>query len=137
VEFREKFHYVSIKAQKDPEQKWYDLPYLETDDEIAAVIESWPAEWRMASDLSTGSSKSAVKQKKEEARIKMQQLDERRKKEVEEKAKAECATKKLTEEEEEEEEHDSDRSQRSPSSQTKEDEQLSRQGGAYLETTPF
>jgi len=61
VEFKVKFHCVSIRAWKDPKKKWYDLPYLAMDDAIITVLESWPAEWRTALDLSAGSSKSAMK----------------------------------------------------------------------------
>lgn len=65
----------------------------------------------------------------------MEQLAKRWKKEVEDKAKVEHATKKQAEEEEEE--RDSDRSQKSPSSQSEGEDQCLEQGGANLETTPF
>lgn len=66
------FHYVSIRAWKDPAQKWYDLPYLVTDDAIVVVLESWLEKWHKASELLARSSKSTTKQKKEEARLKME-----------------------------------------------------------------
>lgn len=50
-----------------------------TDDAISVVLESWIVGWCMASDLSAGPSKSVAKRKKEEARLKMEQLAERRK----------------------------------------------------------
>lgn len=72
--FKVNFHCISIHVRKDPEHKWYDIPYLVMDDSIVAVLDHWSVEWRMASDLSVGSSKSAGKQKKEEAQSRMQQL---------------------------------------------------------------
>lgn len=38
VEFKARFHCVPMQARKDPEHKWYDLPYLTTDDAIAMVL---------------------------------------------------------------------------------------------------
>ena len=38
TKFKVDFHHVSIKARKDPEQTWYDLPYLEMDDVIDVVL---------------------------------------------------------------------------------------------------
>jgi len=48
----------------------------------------------MTSYLIVVSNKSAAKCKKEEGRLKMEQLAEKRKKEVEDKAKAKCTAKK-------------------------------------------
>lgn len=109
VEFKANFHCVSVRVWKDLKKKWYDIPYLAMDDATAMVLESWPSEWRTTSDLSARSSNSAVKQEKREARLKIDQLADRRKKEYEDKAKAEHIARKQAEEEEEEEEHDSDR----------------------------
>lgn len=39
MEFKADFHHVSIRAYKDPTQTWYDLPYLEIDDAIDAVLD--------------------------------------------------------------------------------------------------
>ena len=80
------------------------------DDAITVVLESWQIEWRTTLDLSSGSSKYAVKKNKEVAKLKMEQLAERWRKQAKDKAKAERATKKQAEGEEEEEERDSDRS---------------------------
>lgn len=88
------FHYVSIRAWKDPQKKWYDIPYLTTDDVITMVLESWKSEWRMALDLSVGSSKSTVKKNKGDVRLMMELLAERRRNEVEDKDKEKRATKK-------------------------------------------
>ena len=45
AEFKVDFHHVFIMAQKDPMNTWHNLPYLETDDVIFAVLESWFQEW--------------------------------------------------------------------------------------------
>lgn len=34
VEFKVDFHRIYIRARKDPQQKWFDLPYLVTEDAI-------------------------------------------------------------------------------------------------------
>lgn len=83
------------------------------DDAIVAVMEGWPAKWCRTLDLSTGSSRSTTKQKKEETRLNMEQLVKRRWKEAEEKSNAKHAEKK--QEKEEDEERDFDRCQKSPS----------------------
>lgn len=44
VEFKVEFHHGSMHAQKDPKKKWYDLPYLATDDTITVVLDRWPTE---------------------------------------------------------------------------------------------
>lgn len=42
--FKAGFHHVYILACKDPDQKWFDLPYLATDGVIAKVIKNWPSD---------------------------------------------------------------------------------------------
>lgn len=37
VQFKPEFHCVSMCVKKDPEKKWYDLPYLTTNDAIAVA----------------------------------------------------------------------------------------------------
>lgn len=96
VEFKMDFHHGFMHAQKDPKKKWYDLPYLATEDMIATVLDYWPIDWCTALDLTSGSSNFATKKKKDEATLMMEQLAEKRKKEVEEKTKAENATTKKT-----------------------------------------
>lgn len=39
VEFNVDFHHVSMCTWKDPKQKWYDLPYLATEDVIIATLD--------------------------------------------------------------------------------------------------
>jgi len=41
-DFKANFHYVEIWVRKDPQQKWFDLPYLATDDAIEEVVKRWP-----------------------------------------------------------------------------------------------
>lgn len=40
VEFKVDFHHIYIKAWKDPQQKWFDLPYLATYDAIKETIKN-------------------------------------------------------------------------------------------------
>ena len=79
AEFKVDFHHVAIRARKDPTQKWYDLPSLAMDDTIDVVLDRWPAEWHTTIDLAVGGSKSVAQRKKEEAKLKMTQLAEKRK----------------------------------------------------------
>ena len=87
AKFKAKFHNVSIRAWEDPVKKWYDFPYLATDDAIDTMLDQWLAEWCFTTDLAVGGSKSAM-QKKKEAKLKMTQLTEKRKKEAADKAQA-------------------------------------------------
>ena len=66
MEFKVEFHQVYIWALKDLDQKWYDLPYLATNDAILEVLKRWPTDWHSPSDLTVETSKSMEKQKKEE-----------------------------------------------------------------------
>jgi len=67
-------------------QKWYNLPYLATYDAINAMLDKWSAEWCTTTKLLVGGSKSTALKKKEEAKLKMAQLVEKRKNEAAEKA---------------------------------------------------
>lgn len=89
AKFKADFYHVAIKAWKDPMQKWYDLPYLETDDAIDAVVDRWPTEWCTKTDLAVRGSKFFALRKKEEAKLKMMQLTEKRKKDANDKAQVE------------------------------------------------
>ena len=60
AEFKTNFHHVSIRAQKDPVHKWYDLHYLAMDDAIDAVIDQWLAEWHATTKLVVGGRKSTM-----------------------------------------------------------------------------
>lgn len=79
MEFKANFHHVSIHARKDSENKWYDLPYLATENAITVVLDRWLVDWCTASDLTAGSSKFAAQRKKDEAKLKMEQLATKRK----------------------------------------------------------
>lgn len=71
TKFKVDFHHVYIRARKDLDQKWYDIPYLATDDAIVKVLKHWPTDWHTSLDLATRTSKSSEKQKKEAARLKV------------------------------------------------------------------
>ena len=58
TEFKVDLHHVPIRAWKDPEHNWHDLPYLAIDDAIQVVLDSWMTKWHTASNLTTGSSKT-------------------------------------------------------------------------------
>lgn len=59
------------------------------DDAIDVVLDKWPTEWCTPTDWVVGGSKSSTQKKKDEAKLKMAQLVEKRKKEIAKKAKAE------------------------------------------------
>lgn len=61
-------------------------------DSINAVLDQWPIEWCTTIDLVVGKSKSVAQKKKEEAKLKMAQLEEKRKKEAVDNALEECET---------------------------------------------
>ena len=71
IDFKEYFHHVAIRAWRDPVQKWYDLPYLETDDDIDAILDQWLEKWCTIADLAVGGRNSAAQRKKEEAKLRM------------------------------------------------------------------
>ena len=80
VDINVDFHRISIRAGKDPTKKWYDLSYLATDDVIFNVLETWPSKWH-APDI-TEIEKLAAQRKKEEAKLRIAKLTEKRRKEV-------------------------------------------------------
>lgn len=80
AEFKENFHHVFIRVQKDPTKTWHDLPYLATDDMIFAVLESWLPKSRTPADSVVEMEKSTVQRKKEETKLRMTQLAEKRRK---------------------------------------------------------
>lgn len=139
AEFKAYFHHMYIRAQKDPEQKWFDLPYLAIDDEIQELIQRWPIDWHSPFDLDAGTSKgvgSSMERKKEEVKQVVQKLVVQRRKEVEEKAllENECTAKQQAEKEQ----RDSKGSDKSPSPQTKEEEQPAQgDDGDEGQSTPF
>lgn len=86
MEFKADFHRVYSQAQKGSQQKLFDLSYLTTDDVIEEVIISWLTDWHSSSDLAIVTRKFVEKKKKEATKQKVQQLAQKWKKEVEEKA---------------------------------------------------
>jgi len=71
VEFKENFHHVFIRARKDPTKTWHALPYLETDDVIFVVLESWPLEWCTPAGSVMDTDKSTTQHKKEETKLRI------------------------------------------------------------------
>lgn len=63
---------------------------MATDDAIDVVLDQLLVEWHSTTDLSVDGSKSTAQKKKQEAKLKMTHLDKKRKKEVVDKAQAEC-----------------------------------------------
>lgn len=51
---------MAIRVRKELVQKWYDVPYLVTDDSIDAVLNQWLVEWHYAADFVVGGSKSVA-----------------------------------------------------------------------------
>jgi len=80
TEFKVDLHNISIKARKDPTNQWRELPFIAMDDVIFNVLETWLLEWH-APDLVT-MDKSATQRKKEEAKLCMVQLAEKRRQKV-------------------------------------------------------
>ena len=75
------FHHVFIRAWKDPTKTWHSVPYLATDDDIFEVLESWPLEWHTATGSVVEMDKFTAQRKKEETKLRMAQLVEKRRKE--------------------------------------------------------
>lgn len=64
AKFKADFHHVYIRVRKDPDKKWFNLPYLAIDDVIAEVIKCWPTKWHSTSDEAIRTSKSWRKRKR-------------------------------------------------------------------------
>lgn len=60
MEFKVDFQCISIRARKDPKNKWHDIPYLETDDVIDVVLDRWSTDWCTDLDSAVGSGKSTA-----------------------------------------------------------------------------
>lgn len=71
AEFKANFNHVSIRAWKEPVQKWYDFPCVEIDDAIDTVLDQWPVEWHATTKMEVGGRKSIAQRKNEEAKLKM------------------------------------------------------------------
>lgn len=69
VKFKANFHHVFIRVWKDPTKTWNELPYLETDDVIFAVLESWSPEWRTPVGSTVEAENFSVQRKKEEVKV--------------------------------------------------------------------
>jgi len=68
TEFKVAFHHIYIKVWKDPTKTWHEVLYLEMDDFIFALLESWPPEWCTPTSSVVESKKFATQRQKEEAK---------------------------------------------------------------------
>lgn len=91
--FKANFHRVYIQAQKDPEQKWNQFPYLLSETDVHEIIGLWPTKWCTLSELDIGTSTGAesfiVQKRKDATKKVMRNLVEQKKKEAIEKARIE------------------------------------------------
>ena len=78
--FKVDMHNIYIRARKDPTKQWKKLPFVATEDAIFIVLETWPSEW-YAPDL-VELEKAATQKKKDDAKLHVTQLAEKRKKET-------------------------------------------------------
>lgn len=78
MEFKAVFHHVYIRAHKDPMKKWNQLSYMATSDVIFDVLEVWLPKW--CAHLHDGN--FSAQRRKEETKLWMAQLAEKRIKEV-------------------------------------------------------
>jgi len=79
AEFKVDLHSIDIRVHKGPTKQWKELPFVAMKDVIFDVLE-WPPEWR-APDIAA-MEKSTVQKNKEETKLRMVQLVEKRRKEV-------------------------------------------------------
>lgn len=76
-----------MSGRKNPAKKWNELPYLATDDVIFTILELWQSKWRAPAMSTLETKKPATQWKKEEEKLRMVQLaDKRSKKAATEKA---------------------------------------------------
>jgi len=92
-----------------------------TDDVIDAILYCWMAKWRTTIDLAVGSSNFVAQRKKEEAKLKMAQLAEKRKKEATGKAHTEHDSTQQTQQQTKKTEHGFDKGVMFPSLEIKEE----------------
>lgn len=82
TEFKADFNHVYIRARKEPMNKWNELHYLTMNDVIFTVLDSWPLEWHAQASSMVEPYKYAEKRKREEAKLWMAQLAEKRRNEA-------------------------------------------------------
>lgn len=80
AEFNVDMHNIYIRAHKDPTKQWTKLPVVATDDTIFTGLEAWPPEW-LAPNIAK-LERSATKKKKDNAKLRIAQLVEKRQKET-------------------------------------------------------
>lgn len=62
--------------RKDLAKKWSELPFIATDDVIFNVLDTWPPEWHTLDIIPV--EKFVAQKKKEETKLHMAQLTEKR-----------------------------------------------------------
>lgn len=78
--FKADNHSIYIRAHKDLAKQWRKLPFVATDDFIFNILETWPLEWHTPS--TTEIENSIAHRKKEEAKFRITQLEEKRRNKV-------------------------------------------------------
>ena len=73
-------HNIYVRERKDLGKQWVKLPFVATDDIIFNVIDTWPPEC-CAPDIAEIEN-LVVQRKKDEAKLRIAQLDEKRRKEA-------------------------------------------------------
>ena len=80
VEFKVDLHSIYIRAHKDSTNQWSELPFVAMEDVIFDVLETWLLEWRAQNIAAM--EKSVAQKKKEDAKLRMMQLAEKRRQET-------------------------------------------------------
>lgn len=80
AEFKADIHSINIKARKDLVKQWRKLPFVATNDAIFNVLETWPPKWCAPNIVEI--EKLMAQRKKEEAKLRIAQLAEKRRKEA-------------------------------------------------------
>ena len=73
-------HNIYIRTLKDLTKQWTKLPFVATDDAIFNILEAWPPKWHTPN--LTEIKKSVAQRKKDETKLHIAQLVEKRRKEV-------------------------------------------------------
>lgn len=71
-------HSIYIRARKDLSKQWRKLPFVAIDDVIFNAMETWQLEWHALDIVEI--EKSAAQRKKDEAKLHIAQLAEKRRK---------------------------------------------------------
>lgn len=80
TEFKGDIHRIYIRACKDLTKQWRKLAFLAIDDVIFNILETWSLEWGAPNIIET--EKSVAQTKKDEAKLRIAQLTEKRRKDT-------------------------------------------------------